>query len=335
MSNEAAQTKLPSQVAKIGKAAEALAEETGIKPGSKPLKPVETASAIVNKEPAKVDQNDWKERHARYQTATDATIAGLRQELAAANATITELRTQVEQKPVVTAVPAKTESVIGTKEDPAYKEYLDRLPKSVKDDYEESYLFDQFLIQSAASPKQEKPSKSEELSALESKIENVVQFQERTKAELYEDAMDAAFPNDEWITLANGEQWTNFCKQRVSEVDPRTYGEIVKQGNDLHTATTVIWVLKQYKQHLSTLEAGDSAGDDAATILESQLTPEAAGGGSDPVTEINAQAETFTQSQVDQFFKDAATTKKYSAEQAQAIEKSIIAAHAAGKVIPG
>ena len=51
--------------------------------------------------------------------------------------------------------------------------------------------------------------------------------------------------------------------------------------------------------------------------------------------EINAQAETFTVTQVNEFFKDVATTKKYTAEQAVAIEESIKRAQAAGKIIQG
>jgi len=334
MSNEAAQTKLPSQVEKIGKDAEALAIETGIKPGSKPLKPVETSSAHIN-EPAKVDPSDYKTRYSNYKATTDVTIAGLRQELAATNATINELRNQVAQKQEVvasTTTAVKEESLAGTRKDPAYLAYLDKLPESIKTEYAEDWLFDQFIIQTTAGGG---GGQSEDLAALNSKIDNVVQFQEKTKYELYEEAMDSAFPNDEWIKDPRDKQWNDFCGQRVSAVDSRTYGQLVKEGSQSHTASTVIWVLNQYKQHLSTLGAGDSVGDDAATILESQLTPDEAGGGSDPVIEINAQSETFKQSDVDKFFVEAATTKKYTAEEAKAIEIKIIAAHAAGKILPG
>ena len=329
---------LPSAVQKIGDAAEAAAEQAGMKTGGKPLQPVETASAVIN-EPAKVDPSDYKERYSRFKATTDNTIAELRQniverdqKLAAQNATISELRTQVAQKTTAQTIPEK--SLAGTKEDPAYKTWFDNLSQHLKDEYTEDYLFDQFAIQQSLAPKQEKPAKSNDLSELETRVNNLAQFQEKTKAELYEDEMDTAFPNDEWITLANGPEWSKFCLQTVSAVDGRTYGDIVKQGSESHTAATVTWVLNQFKQHQkSTLEANT---DKPVNALAGMVTPEGSGGGGgDPISEINAQAETFTQSQVTQFFNDVATTKKYSAEQAGAIEKQIMAAQTAGKIIQG
>lgn len=340
--NSAAKTKLPSQVQKISDDAEAIAKETGMKPGDKP---VETASAQLNvvADPAhkgsKVDPDDYKTRFVNYKKATDATITELRGTLATTQATLTETQRQVQEliaagggKPAVTDTPAKVDaSAELTKESPVYQEYLAKLPKSITDEYTEDYLFDQFVIQTSVNGYSQ--GKTSDLSALEAKVDNVVEFQEKTKAELYEEEMDRLFPNDEWITLASGDEWNKFCGQRVSEVDPRSYGQIVKQGSDTHTAATVSWVLNQYKQHLSTLEAASTAVVDP---LMSHITPEGGGpGGGDPITELNAQAETFTASQVTQFFTDCATTDKYTAEEAAAIEKSIMAAQNADKIIQG
>lgn len=336
-------TKLPSKVKAIGDAAEALAKETGVKPGEKP---VQTATSQLKSvtEPAqkakdKIDPDNWKERYSRYKATTDTTISELRTTLATVQATLTSVQAQYQEllkkpdvsiaQPVVAANSNLSAKL--TKDSPVYKKYLERLPESIKADYTEDYLFDQFVIQ--VSVNDDKPeSKSSDLTALETKVDGIVEFQEKTRAELYEEEMDRAFPNDEWITLASGEEWNLFCSQRVSTVDQRTYGEIVKHGSDTHTAANVIWALNEFKAQQNTLEVDDTVDD---TLL-SQVTPEGAGGGGgDPIAEINAQAETFTQSQVTAFFTEVATTAKYSAEQAAAIEQSIIAAQAAGKIIPG
>lgn len=333
-------TKLPSQVQKISDTAEAIAKETGMKTGSKPETPASAQLAVVD-DPAKgskIDQEDYKQRYVNYKKATDVTISELRSTLATTQATLAETQRQVQglmnagNKPAVTDTPATVDTSSElTKESPVYKEYLAKLPKSITDEYTEDYLFDQFVIQTSMNGYTQ--GESSDLSALEAKVDGVVQFQEKTKGELYEEEMDIAFPNDEWIILASGEEWNQFCKQRVSEIDSRTFGQVAKQGNETKIAAEVIWVLNQYKTHLSTLETANTAVVDP---LLNQLTPEGGGaGGGDPITELNAQAETFTSSQVTQFFTDCATTDKYTAEEAAAIEKSIMAAQVADKIIAG
>ena len=327
---------LPSQVKKIGEQAEALAEQSGIKANSKPLTAViETSSAVIEPAPAtsKVDPDDYKERYSRYKATTDNTIAelrnevgGLRQEQAANTATIAELRNQVAQKATVTTAPDK--STAGTQDDPAFIKWYGNLAEHIKTDYEKDYLFDQYTIQASMANKPDATSASPDLSALENKIDGVVQYQERTQREMYEDSLDKSFPKDEWITLANGPEWSEFCKQRVSDVDNRTYGQIAQQGDASSNATMTTWVLKQFKQRQNIV-------DTPADPLAGLVTPEGAGGGSaDPIGQINAQTQTFTESQVTQFYVDK-SKGKYTDEEYKQIDSQITAAHAAGKVIPG
>lgn len=331
---------LPSAVQKIGNDAEALAVSSGMKQGGKPLAPVETSSAVIEpiNEPVKTDQNDYKTRYSNYKKATDQTISELRTNLATTQATLANAQRQNQDlltklSASTITPPVKEVSLSGTKDDPAYKKWFSNLAEHIKDEYTEDYLFDQFTIQQSLAPKQAEPSKSSDYAALENKLNSVVQYQEKTKAELYEDEMDVAFPNDEWITLANGPEWSKFCLQTISAADSRAYGDVVKQGSETHNAAIVTWVLNQYKQHQqSTSNTTDSKVDPLMNLV----TPEGAGGGGgDPITEINAKAETFTLSQVNEFFKEVATGKKYSAEDADAITKQIMAAQDAGKILQG
>jgi hypothetical protein len=337
---------LPSKVKEIGDAAEAAATAAGMKPASKPGIPAAEKPAIaVVPEPAKpgaqpkVDPDDYKERFSRYKTTTDQTIAELRQTLAQTQATLAtvqgqnqNLMTKINVAPA--ADPDKLAADDKAKDDAAYKTWLGNLPQSIKDEYTEDYLHDQYIIQTSAASQQSQAS-PDNLQQLEQKVERVAQFQEKTEGQLYEEQMDAAFPDDGWITMTQGEAWAQFLSKTVSPVDQRTYGEIVKQGNESKVANTVIWVLQQYKKHQLTLDKTQNT-TETVDPLANQLTPEGAGGGgADPLAEINANTESFTSTQVNEFFKDVATTKKYSAEEAAAIEKKIIAADAAGKIIPG
>ena len=99
----------------------------------------------------------------------------------------------------------------------------------------------------------------------------------------------------------------------------------------------VIWVLNQYKQSLDAKQSADATITQQQNPLEGLVSPESATGGTgtDPISELSNQTESFTLSQVNQFFKDVATTHKYSAEQASEIEGRIKAAQAAGNILPG
>ena len=333
---------LPKKVQEIGDAAEAAAVEAGMKSGQKPeISAAAPAVAAVpdpkTPEP-KVDPTDYKERFSRYKKQTDETINELRQTLADIQTTLTEsqrqnqeLMTKLNSKP---AEPAPSQPAADPGKDPAYLAWLDGLPQKIKDEYTEDYLLDQYIIQTSAAGQQISAS-PDNLQELEQKVGHLEQVAAKTESQLYEEAMDLAYPDDRWITLTKAPLWNKFANQKISPVDQRTYSEIVKQGHETSTAQSVIWVLKQFEQYLS--EGNDAAGGaPAADPLESQLTPECSGGGGgDPIAEINAQTETFTKSQVDQFFKEAATGNKYSAEEVEIITQKMYAAQAAGKIVPG
>jgi hypothetical protein len=342
---------LPKAVQEIGDAAEAAAVEAGMKLGHQPIDPAgnpdPAAAPIVPQQTATVlpiDPNagneDWEKRFKGLVT----THQQIKQQLEQAQATIgtnqqtiATLQQQVSQLSSGQQAPAPGKPAPKTPaedKDAHYKAWLEALPKSIKDEYAEDYLRDQYIIQTNGVPKT--PAKDDGLKDLRNDVAAIKQTQVQSRTQEYEAEMDVSYPGDAWITMASGQDWNAFCARQVSDVDTRTFGEIVKQGSDSHTAKTVVWVLKQYEAHLLTLGASEAA-PVAVDPLASQLTPDAgtSSGGSDPISEINAQAQTFTASQVDRFFKDFATTKKYSAEEGQAIEKQIIAAQAAGKIIPG
>lgn len=330
---------LPKAVQAIGEAAEAAAVEAGIKQGDKPLTrlvespPLEIAPVNDPAPAKKVDPEDYKERFSRYKTSTDQTISELRTNLTQAQQTIAEVQKQnqelISQVTNLVAT-SQTSSPAAEKsaDDAAYKAWLDKIPQRVKDEYTEDYLKDQYAIHKASAPEAPKVDDSK-YKDLESKVDNVAQFQKKTLAELYEDEMDRAYPNDAWISLTQEPRWAEFCRKKVSDFDTKTYGDVVKSASDSLSAKTVIRVLQQYQNELNT------ANPELADPLLGQLTPEGGSGSSDPVRESNAQTETITLSQVNQFFKDRATSDKYSAEEAIDIENRIKAAQAAGKIIQG
>lgn len=331
-------TVLPKAVQAIGDAAEAAAIESGMKPG----KPVETASsqlaAVASAPTSKVDQNDYKKRYVNYKKTTDKTISELRQTLATTQATLAdtqrlnqELQSSAASSTVVSpsapaAIPAAASDEL-TKNSPVYLAYLDKLPKSIKDEYTEDYLFDQFVIQSSVGTT---GSGTSAMHDLEEKVNNIAATQEKTVRQLFEEEMDSAFPNDEWIILTERPEWDGFCRQSVSPVDQRTNGQLVDEANRGNASKNIIWVLNEFKKHLQMLDSSKPADP-----LESQLTPEGAGSGTgSPADDISVRTETFTQSQVSKFYVDV-TKNVYTPEEAKAIEANILAADTAGNIIPG
>ena len=333
-------TALPKAVQAIGDAAEQAAIDAGIKDGGKPAQaahaPAEPAPAI-NK---KVDPDNYEERYKRYKATTDDTINDLRKQVSDLTNSVTQKKQHnsdlVQKLAAASATPATaTDTTSKTTADPndnevAYKAWLDGLPQRIKDDYTEDYLRDQFFFQSTAKG-QQSAAVPDNLHELEAKVEKVEQFQEKTAAQLYEDAMDEAYPDDGWILATKEPEWGAFCAKTVSPADQRTYGAIVKAGNETHDATVVIWVLGQYQQYKSELEAVDTQ---TADPRENLLTPEGGGDGGDPIKELKANAETYTLSQVNQFYQDR-TKGKYTDEEFKAIEQSILRAQDAGNIIQG
>lgn len=334
---------LPSAVQKIDDAVKA-AEEEARKASQSDQPPLSAVPGTGNQgAQANQDEETWEKRFRGLTTTHQQvkrelenarnTIASNQQMIASLQQQVSQLM-QKSQQPAPAADQDRGTPDSGQANDAGFKAYFDRLPQSIKDEYSEDYLRDQYIIQTSAM--QHDTRSPDELNELKQQVSRVAQFQDKTAAQLYEEAMDKAYPNDKWIQLASGPDWADFCSRAISPVDPRTYGQVVKAGSDGHDANTVIWVLRQYEQHLSALnqQAGNTGGSDP---LSGQLTPDNGNGsgGADPVREINAQAETFRVSEVNQFFKDVATTRKYTPEQAADIENRIKAAQAAGKIIQG
>lgn len=328
---------LPRKVQEISDAAEAAAQQAGMKPGSQTSVQDNPVTAAPDKKPeAKVDQDDYKERFFRYKNSTDQTIADLRQTLGQVQNTLADAQRQNQEissqlNELRNQKPDVLDKSTSNQADAAYKIWLNKLPAHIKEEYQEDYLRDQYDLQMSFNTDKPAP-KNDDFDSLKQTVSEVKQYQEKTQAQLYEEAMDKAYPDDKWIKLTQTEDWGEFCAKRLSPVDQRTYGEIVDQGNKTHNANTVIWVLSEYEKHLQTL---DSKKENVVDPLAAHLTPETAGNGGDPIKSITEQTETFTLSQVNQFFKDIATTDKYTPEEAKVIEQKIIAAQAAGKILPG
>lgn len=328
---------LPTAVQKISDNAEALAQEAINKSGSQAQPAEGGQQAAPNADPAPKAQSDgdpgnWEGRFKNYKAATDSTISELRSTLSAVQATLAQTQQTNQQlsEQLMAAPSGDNPAPSATeKDEKAYQDWLARLPENMRDEYEDNYLRDQFaFLQSTTNPAAE----GEVISTLKNQVEELTATQTRTKVERYEDALDEAYPGDAWINLTKEPEWNDFVGGQISPADRRTFGEVVGQGSASHDASTVIWVLQQYEQHKSALNSGSN---NAPNPLEMQLSPDTAGAGSDAVASISEQAESFTLTQVNQFFTDVATTKKYTAEEAAAIEKSIQKAQAAGKIIQG
>lgn len=333
---------LPKAVQAIGDAAEQQAVELGIKPGSKPATPAEPAQTVQQTQQSmKVDPDDWETRYKRYKSATDDTINDLRKQVSELTSTMTQVQQQnsdMMQKLAAASAtpapaPAATQQMTASQNDDeaAYKQWYDKLPQRFKDDYTDDYLRDQFFFQNTSSG-QQIAAPPDNLKELEAKVDKVYQTQEKTAQQLYEEALDKKYPNDGWIMATKEPEWGAFCAKTVSPVDTRTYGAIVKAGNESHDVTSVLWVLGQYQQYKTDLEA-ENKQTQVVDPRQELLTPEGSAGGN-AIDEINANADTFTVTQVQQFYQDR-TKGKYSDEEFKAIEQSILRAQAAGKIIQG
>ena len=169
------------------------------------------------------------------------------------------------------------------------------------------------------------PELVKRLEAAEQELSVTKQARVQTARERYNEAMDNAFPDDEWVTMTNSgaQSWKDFCNRQSSPADPRTFGEILMNAHETCNSGVATWVLNTYKREEQT----------GADPLAGHITPESAGG--DPSADIGAQVDTFTVSQVNAIFKDIATTRKYTAAEAASLQDRIQRAQQAGKIIPG
>lgn len=342
---------LPSAVQKIAENAERQAVEQGMKgaPGEAPAGEQPAAQPTPAQPPIAVapepgtPTDNWEDRYKNLRAKRDETIeqqgkqvVELQQMVAKSQERIDELLVRLDK------ATAQPEPAIDPKDvkEAAYQEWLNKIPKRFIDDYDETWLRDQFELQQYMAPNVQPsadPDLVKRLEAAEQRLKGLDQVQQKTAREQYEDDMDAAFPNDEWINLTSSsdESWIAFCNEVVSPVDTRSYGQVLEQAHNTADSRSAIWVLAQFK----TQRDGQGTDGDAGNPLDIHLTPEGGSGG-DPIQDLDAKTESFTATQVNDFYKQAAMdtgkpNPKYSPEEAKAIEMKIIAAQGAGKILPG
>jgi len=351
---------IPSAVRRQAEEAERLAVEHGLKgappaeggggegepkAGQEPEKPAETptqtADPAPKAEPKKVDPEDYKERFSRYKAQTDQTIAeqrgqiqAMQQQLAESQRQIQELIAKLQEQQA-----AAPEAGNGPESASADDVDLSSLPADLREEYDENFLRAMARLNNHQLVKMVGDLKAE-LDALKGTVTTVAETQQKSAKELYYEALDREVPN--WEEIGADPAFIEWLNNRVSEVDPRTYGEILREGDETANATMTLWVLNQYLGKSGGAQNGngatntDNAQPGVNNNLDTMLTPEGAGGGNGSANEaLSPTVETFTQSEVQQFYKDWAIGKKYTEAEALAIDRQIQAAQKAGKIIPG
>ena len=329
---------VPEAVRKQGEESERLAQEAGLIPGAQPVdehgNPVTAAPAAPAATVTPIDPDgQYKQletQHRNYKASTDQTIHELRQQVSSDKAELAALQSQINE---LKAKPAPVVTTPATPEDfeSGLKAWLALIPKNELDEYTDDYWRTQYIIKTTPVAGQQDFTDTSRLDALENRVNQSEQVQEKTDFDKYLDEMDAAFPNDSWVKMTQGDQWSDFYNTKISPYSEETFGNIVEsaKGRD---AKKLIKVLTDFQAHLSRLNADGGNVDP----LLGQITPDGGAGGSgNVIDEANARVSTFTESQVDKFYKDAATGNKYTPEQYADIEAQIKAAAQAGKIIPG
>ncbi len=314
--------------------------EAAEKEATQQQQPVPAVQAVPDPAPAQVEPNqgdDWEKRFKGLVTTHQQTKQQLEQAqatMAANQQTIATLQQQVSQlmqsnaQPAPAAEQQPSAQPSGDDLEAGFKAYYDRLPQNIKDDYTEEYLRDQYVMRVAAEPA---PAPQAPAPEIEQRLGSLEQRQEKSDAEKYEEAMDAAYPDDKWIKMTSGgdERWAAFCNQRISPVDERTYGQIVATASQAHDSASVIWVLKEYEK---TLDPEPSPGS-MTEPLAGHLTPEGDAGGGNAIQAITPQTQTFSTAQITKFYSDVAMGGKYTVEEAAQIEAQIQAAQQAGTIV--
>lgn len=344
---------LPSAVQKIGDAAEAAAVAAGMtgKPGAavpgaaSPTTVIQPVQPIANEPAAKVDPEDYKERYSRYKVSTDRTISELRETVAGLQGQVEVLNTRPVVVPAAPAVPAVDPGKLPAdfENDPGYRAWFDGLSAS-KETYDKDFLHFQYEMHlKDLAAKGQQPADS---AALQNRVNSLEQHQALSEGQQYEADLDASFPNNEWIDIAHGEQWDDFCRSKPSPYSNQTYGQLVAENdngkrtlnnsgavireNGNCNSPVIIQVLNDFKRHLSELKSKSSPKADPMSGL---LTPDGSGGGS-PIADQNENTPSFTKAQVMKFYSDR-TKGLFTPEKADEIEKQIEAAHKAGRIIEG
>lgn len=322
---------IPSAVRKQGEESERLATESGMKGAPNAPEAVQQPAQPAAPQPAPQPSNEnWEERYKSLRTKRDERVDALEKRNEELQGMVTDSQRQINELlgrlDQASRTPEKQPSPEDRNEE-AYQAWLKKVPKRFTDEYEESWLRDQFELAQTMMPtaKGPDPELVKRLEAAEQELSTTKQERVKSARERYNEAMDEAFPNDEWVTMTNSgaQEWVDFCARTSSPADPRTYGEILMQAHESCNSDVARWVLNTYKQQ----------GRQGGNPLDEMITPDGAAGNQG--ADVYANVETFTLSQVNQIFKDIATSKKYTKEQAADLESRISKAQQAGKIIPG
>lgn len=335
---------LPSAVQKQADEAERFAVENGLKPGMEPAAggdrqnsgnapPAEPAAQPTPAQDPKpkADQEDWETRFKNYKASTDKTISDLRTQLSSSQQQIADSQRQVQDliqriqdKP---AEQPKSEPSQASGNDLD----LDSLPPEIRSEYDDDFLRNMGTLINSQLLKTVGEMKSK-LDSLEGTVKQVRTQSEKTAQEQFYEDLDEG--ESDWERIGTSQEFKDWQLNRVSEIDPRTYAQVLGQAMQEFNARNVLWVLRQYK---SSQGGQQDTGDGEPTNqqnLDHLVTPDSGGAGNGGPG-LDDQVDTWKQSAVQQFFKDVATTSKYTPQEAKAIERQILAAQKAGKIIPG
>lgn len=323
---------MPSAVRKAGEESERLSVEHGLKPGQgneeqgKQQQQAAPATPAPAAEPAKpTEEVDWEKRFKNYKKETDQTIADLRETVGASQNQLAESQRQIQE-----LIAAQQEKPPAETEKPNKEKFLESLPAELRDQYEPEFLESMSEL-SRIQMTGIIGDLTKRLENLEGNVEQVSNNQQLTARERYYKELDEKEPD--WEKIGAEKAFIEYLESPVSDFDSRTLGQVLKTADGSNDAATVLKIIAAYKKDAGTADAGGTTTQEVDT-LEELASPDAGNGSANVVDDIGLQTESFTESQVEQFYADW-TKGKYSQADAVAIEKKIQAAQQAGKILPG
>ena len=326
---------IPSAVRKQGEESERLAEEHGLKKGQgKDIPPADDPGKKKPDEPAEkpkpsTNEEDWKTRFKNYKQTTDGTISELRQQLSALHDDIAGYKTQSAQlNEQLNAKPSQASKNVDT----GQGFDIESLPADMREKYDDDFLESMSKLNTLQMTAKI-GDLQERLDRMEGKVNNVETTQVKSARDLFYEALDKN--ESSWETIGASKEFAEFLMQPESEFSSRSLKEVLDEANANNNANTVLKIIAKYKQNAATADNGGVNTDDTKNKLNEMVSPEggnAANG--DIADDIGVHTESFTQSQVEKFYVDV-TRSAYSPEEAAAIEKKIMAAQQAGKILPG
>lgn len=331
---------IPAAVRKQADEAEQLAKEHGLKKDGQDDdkgKPLEAANAIPQDKPVenKPQEEDWETRFKNYKTTTDRTIGELRQSESAANDRINQLTSQVNEL---------TEKLNSVPEAPAPTPEtgfdINSLPEDMRSEYDDAFLVNMSKLNTIQMTKIVGDLRKE-IDSLKGKVTTVENTQVKSASEKYYDLLDKEWegwdiddPNDPRSSVF--EPFIKYINENpVSVVDDTPLATVFYDAHEKQDSKTVLNIrrgfLAQQLQTAGASEVSDSSGD---TTLDELASPDTGNGSGNIADEIGVHTQSFKQSDVKKFYDDV-TKGKYDPDEVKAIERNIIAAQEAGKLLPG